>query len=84
MNTDHSKQVSRRNALRLWLAGASSLTLFGGAESLSATSIFAAPADQNGRPRPRPGPRSHPDALPMKAIAAKSISCRGKRSHRWT
>ena len=60
MNTDHSKQVSRRNALRLWLAGASSLTLFGGAASLSATSIFAAPADQTGGPAPVQVPAATP------------------------
>ena len=75
MDDDRSKQVSRRTAMRFWLAGASSLTLLAAAGGLSPGGLLAAPADQTGGPAPAQVPAATPvPARPAVALPTPAMT----------
>jgi protocatechuate 3,4-dioxygenase beta subunit len=76
MDDTRGKQLSRRTAFRVWLAGASSLTLLAAAGGISAERLLAAPADQTGGPGAAPAqvPAATPAAAPARPAAAPVTS----------
>ena len=80
MHHGHPTRLSRRTALRQWIAGSASLTLLtiGGVFSIGTSE--AAPADQSGGPAPAQVPAQVPAASGSTAPSAPAATSPGPSS----